>query len=86
MIYEVLGTGKENARTSKEIAKELNITPREVMENVREERFCGFPICANSKGYYIARDYSELEETIKKLYAMARETKSIADAMNKFFK
>lgn len=86
MVYEILGKGKEHARTAKDLSKELHISVRDVMEFVRKERFSGFPICASSKGYYIAKDRSEIESTIKRLYATARETKSIADAMSAYFR
>ena len=86
MVYEVLGTGEKEARTAEDIARGLNMCSREVMRQIRRERLEGFPICASSKGYYAPEDRSEVENTIQRLYATARNTKEIANAMNKMLK
>lgn len=65
MIYELLGTGRENARTGRELARALNCGIREIAEQISQERRQGRPICATSgehPGYYLAKDAQELEE------------------------
>ena len=83
MINELLSYGEENARTSTELAKILNMDKRDIMQAVRLERLAGFPICSNYKGYYMPENKTELKNTIIRLYKQAKETKRVADAIRK---
>lgn len=64
MIFELLGAGKENARTGKELATVLNCSVRDVTEQISRERRAGRPICASTDakrpGYYIAENSADL--------------------------
>lgn len=81
MVNELLAIGEENARSSSELARTLNIDKRDIMQAVRIERLAGFPICSNCKGYYMPENKTELKNTIIRLYKQAKETKRVADAM-----
>ena len=87
MIYELLEFGEDNAKTSEELARYLNICKRDIMEYVRLERLSGKPICSTCKGYFLPDNKEELKDTIIRLYLQAREIKRVADAMKeiKFF-
>lgn len=65
MISEILPTGAENAITSKEIGRLLNLTHREVTKAIEQERRAGKPICAIvggfTKGYYLAANKEEMQ-------------------------
>lgn len=71
MINELLGEGKENARTGKYLADILGINPRDVTQQIERERRDGQPICAtcnsNNPGYYLTSDPEELEHYCSRL-------------------
>lgn len=76
MIYELLAKGRDNARTSKELCKVLNITPRELTRAVQQERRAGQPICAatgTKKGYYLAESKEEMQRFCTALLHRAGE-------------
>ena len=77
MIHEHLGTGATNAKTSKQLAIELNVSIRSVMEQIERERRQGFPICASKEpphyGYYLAKNVDELSNYCNKLAMRERE-------------
>ena len=81
MIHELLGTGAGEAKTSKELAKVLNMETREIRYRVRVERLAGHLICTNGKGYFLPADISEVNYTISRLYKQARENRKVAQAM-----
>lgn len=64
-MYELLGTGKENAVSGRELAAILHINIRNVTEQIEKERRAGQPICATASGenpgYYLAKDDEELQ-------------------------
>lgn len=65
MIYELLATGKQNARTARELAEQLKCDIRNITDQIEKERREGRPICAatgEKPGYYIATDAKELEQ------------------------
>lgn len=72
MIYEILGTGSDNARTGRELAQALNCDIRTVTEQIERERRQGQPICASSRGdapgYFLAATTEELETYCKRLW------------------
>lgn len=76
MIAELLGVGKENARTGKELAAVLGCNIRELTAAIERERREGQPICAatgDNPGYFIAADAEELEAYCNDLHHRAGE-------------
>lgn len=76
MIHELLAEGRENARTSRELAEYLNCTVRDVTKQIERERRQGQPICAASgenPGYYLAADADELDRYCHRLHKRAAE-------------
>ena len=65
MIFELLDTGEQNARTAKELAKLLHCDRRSISLMVEAERREGNPICATSDtknpGYYIPADRETMQ-------------------------
>lgn len=79
MISEVLGTGKENARTGRQLAEYFGCNIREITAQVRRERLNGAPICAASGrqegepcGYYLGNE-EEIEKYCNRLLHRGRE-------------
>lgn len=66
MIHEILGRGKESARTGRELAAYFKCNIREITEQIERERRDGWQICATmggqNPGYYLAADAAELQE------------------------
>lgn len=77
MITDYLFTGRENARTGKELAKILNCSTRDISEGVERERRQGQPICAScdpeQPGYYLAASADDLEQYCRSLHRRAGE-------------
>lgn len=63
-ILDYLSTGRDNARTAREIADWIGCKPREVTRLIERARLDGAPVCAtcdaNRPGYYLAQDAEEL--------------------------
>mgnify|MGYP003291627612 CR=1 FL=1 len=66
MIHEYLN-GEDNPITGKELSKLLEIEKRHVEMIIQMERREGYPICANSQGYYLARTPEEIDRYCAKL-------------------
>lgn len=77
MITDYLFTGRENARTGKELAKLLHCNPREISEGVERARRQGYPICAScdpeQPGYYLAANAEDLAQYCRSLNNRAIE-------------
>lgn len=76
MIFEYLATGKENARTARELAKIINCTPREVTAQIERERREGRPICAScgsTPGYYLPESDQDIIDYCECLKSRAVE-------------
>jgi len=76
MIYEILLTGKDNARTGREICRLLNLNARELTAAIARERREGKPICANTgktPGYFLAADQEEMQKYCRSLWQRAGE-------------
>lgn len=89
MVYELLTTGKENARTARELAKQLDCDIRIITEQIEKERREGQPICAatgEKPGYYIAADAEELERYCETLKARGIEIFKTRQALVKTLK
>lgn len=68
MIYELLGTGKENAKTTEELMKVCGFKhKRDLMYQIARERESGCLICSvtsGSGGFYIPDSIEELREFV----------------------
>jgi len=70
-------TGRENARTGKELARNAGINPRDVTILIERARRAGTPIVAScdaeQPGYYIAETAAEVESYCSSLHRRAGE-------------
>lgn len=77
MIFELLDTGEQNARSARELAKVLNTDRRSISILVERERRAGKPICATSDsktpGYYIPATREDMERYCSRLHHRAGE-------------
>jgi len=76
MIQEMLSEGAENARTGKELCRELNIKHRELTKAIERERRAGAPICAATgkrPGYFLAANQAEMQKFCRSLFYRAGE-------------
>lgn len=77
MIADHLLTGKENARTGKDLANVLNCDVREISARVEKERRQGQPIIAScdpeQPGYYLAETAEEVQQYCARLHHRAGE-------------
>ena len=64
MVFEILETGRQNAKTGRELCDKLHITKRELGRAIESERRAGRPICSTSDstkpGYFIAANRDEM--------------------------
>ena len=71
LVHKFLATGKANAVPGRDLVKLLQLNDlRDLTQLIERERRDGFPICASTgseKGYYLASDADELEESIASL-------------------
>lgn len=84
MVFELLSTGAENARTAKELCQ---ADWRIVSKAVERERREGKPICASSSsdfpGYYKPANREELTRYIDRLHKRAGEIYKTRRALQK---
>lgn len=77
MIFELLDTGEQNARTARELAKVLNTDRRSISILVERERRAGKPICATcdskTPGYYVPATREDMERYCSRLQHRAGE-------------
>lgn len=59
--------GEEKSITTKELVALGYCTARDLRFKVRDLRLAGYAVCSGSNGYYIAKDYSEVQSTIRLL-------------------
>ena len=90
MVYELLSTGAENARTAKELCFQLGIDEKDwriVTRTIERERREGKPICASSSsdspGYYKPANREELTRYINRLHKRAGEIFKTRRALQK---
>lgn len=84
MIHELLSTGRDNARTGRELARFLRCTLRDVTAQVERERRDGQPICAatgNNPGYFLPANPEELERYCNALKRRCNEIDATLQAM-----
>ena len=88
-IHEFLSTGKENAKTGRELATQFGCDIRAITQEIERERRAGHPICAASGetcGYYLAADDTELQEYCDRLQGRERELHKTRQARFKVLK
>lgn len=87
MISEILSRGQENAITSRDLARILKKTQREITAQVQKERREGAPICATArgrrKGYFLAANKEEMQDFIGRLHHRAGEIYKTRRALQK---
>ena len=90
MVYELLSTGAENARTAKELCQALGIDEKDwriITKTIERERREGKPICASSSsdfpGYYKPANREELTRYIDRLHKRAGEIYKTRRALQK---
>ena len=67
-ILEKEHRGKDRAIVSRKLEERLGCRGTLLRETVNELRCSGIPICSDNKnGYYLARTYEELAETVEQL-------------------
>lgn len=82
-ISDYLSRGEKNAIPARDLAELIHGEKRDVFKMVRQERVAGNPICSNSKGFFLAENNDELKRTIIRLYKQAKETKFVAETLQK---
>lgn len=86
MIHELLDTGRENARTGRELAALLHCSMRDITAQVEKERRDGHAICAatgENPGYYLAAGAEELQDYCDRLKGRAIEVFKTRQALVK---
>ena len=77
MVFEILETGRKNAKTGAELCERLQITKRELGRAIETERRAGRPICSTSDstkpGYFIAENRDEMRLFCNSLMKRAGE-------------
>jgi hypothetical protein len=79
-VYKHLGKGVENAVTARTLSSRLNLSMRDISQQIEIERRAGVPICATSfggkngfGGYYLARTKADLEQYLCQLDKRIKE-------------
>lgn len=73
-VSDYLGTGKDQAKTGKELCKLFGVSIRDLTQEIERERKNGVPICASTDGapgYYLAADRAEMTAYTSSLYRRA---------------
>lgn len=77
MVFEILETGRKNAKTGAELCERLEVGRRELGRIIETERRAGHPICStsNSKkpGYFLAATADEMRIFCNSLMKRAGE-------------
>ena len=87
-IAALLGVGRENARTAREIARTMGVSDARVITRMIEaERRGGRAICAScdseSRGYFVAESPAELEAYTKSLRRRLRNIRKTSEALER---
>lgn len=72
-IADLLGVGRENAITRRDLERLTGLAPREVSLAVERERRSGVPILADGSGYYLPASHDERAACVRSLRHRARE-------------
>ena len=77
MVFELLSTGEQNARSARELARALGTDRRGISSLVEQERRAGKPICATcdnkNPGYYVPATREDMERYCSRLKHRAGE-------------
>lgn len=85
-VRDLLGIGRSNARTARELADVLKCDCRAVTLQIERERRDGAPICASCfypAGYYLAEGAGELKDYCRRLESRGREITRTRQALEK---
>ena len=84
MIADILGRGKEAAKTSRDICSLLGIELRVLTNAIMNERRKGAPICSitsgETRGYFLAANKGEMLHLCGSLHRRAREIDETREA------
>lgn len=84
-ITDYLTTGRENARTARELCEVTGLKLRDFYAQIEAARRAGVPICASkateNPGYYIAATREELAEYIRALTRQERTSRETREAI-----
>ena len=76
-FVEHLGTGRQNAKTGKALAEEMQTNTRQIQQYAETARRIGYPVIANSercpRGYFIAQNPEEVKDYTGRLHHRAGE-------------
>lgn len=85
MICDLLGYGKDNARTAAELSRITGLPHREVVRQIERARRRGEPICASGdnacRGYYKAATPAELAQYTRALNRRLHTIREGLDAL-----
>ena len=84
-IAAVLSRGRENAMTTRELARITGQHPRKITEQIQRERLRGSPIMSGQKGYWIAESTTEVRDCTRALFGRIAEQQRTANALKKIF-
>lgn len=73
-VFDNLLIGEENAILSKDLARKLDITPRQLRDAIEKERAAGALICSSNKGYFRGKNRDEIAATYNHLRKRALGT------------
>ncbi len=82
-IADLLGVGRENAITRRDLERLTGLAPREVSLAVERERRSGVPILADGSGYYLPSSHDERAACVRSLRHRAREILITARAIER---
>ncbi len=83
-IADLLGVGRENAITRRDLERLTGLDGRSVRLLIERERRAGIPICSdNQNGYYLPCCKSEKDAFVASMRHRAREIEQVAAAVEK---
>ena len=83
-IADLLGVGRENAITRRDLERLTGLDGRSVRLFIERERRAGIPICSdNQNGYYLPCCKSEKDAFVASMRHRAREIERVAAAVEK---
>ena len=83
-VSDLLGVGRDNAQTARDLAAVLGWSPREVTREIEIERREGVPILAEAAarpGYYLPSNDQDWDRYIKSLAHRSREVRRTLAAL-----
>lgn len=65
-VLAVLGTGEQNAVTSRQLQKAFNISQRDLRKTVERCRRAGVYVISSNSGYFFPKDVSEIRQFVRR--------------------